>query len=95
MYLLLVLSFTQNSRSFFFKLLLNRCTFERLTKNILFHCFGVRFVPPFLKKSQTYQVTKKPGKYLAKWLDKHGITPVRTTYRPWLTDEVSEKKEIQ
>ena len=49
-YLLLGLSslFTQNS-----------CTF--LTKNILFDYSGVRFVPPFLKKSQTFKVAKKPG----------------------------------
>ena len=57
----------------------------------MFDCFGVRFVPLFLKKSQTFKMAKKPGKrtnmdiilsFLAKPLDKHGITPVHITYPP-------------
>ena len=34
---------------------------------MLLDCFGVRFVSPFSKKSQTLKTAKKPGK-----LDKHG-----------------------
>ena len=33
----------------------------------MFDFFGVRFVPPFWKKSQTFKWPKKPGKW-----DKHG-----------------------
>ena len=46
----------------FEKLLLNCCTFETLTKKILFDCFGVKFVPPFFEKSQTFEMAKKLGK---------------------------------
>ena len=57
----------------------------------MFDCFGVRFVPLFSKKSQTFKMAKKQGKrtnmdiilsFLAKPLDKHGITPVHVTYPP-------------
>ena len=34
---------------------------------MLFDCFGVRFVPSFSKKGQTFKMAKKPGK-----LDKRG-----------------------
>ena len=58
----------------------------------MFDCFGVRFVPLFLKKSQTFKMAKRAGKigqtwkiilpFLAKPLDKHGITLVPITYLP-------------
>ena len=44
-------------------------------------CFGVRFVSPFLKKSQTLKMAKKPGK-----LDKHGhnfVTFSQATGQTW------------
>ena len=57
----------------------------------MFDCFGVKFVPLFSKKSQTFKMAKKPGKRTnmdiilsvsVKPLDKHGITPVHITYPP-------------
>ena len=57
----------------------------------MFDCFGVMFVPLLSKKSQTFKMTKKPGNrtnmditlsFLAKSLDKHGITLVHITYPP-------------
>ena len=61
----------QNSSVFFLfffdKLLLNCCTFEKLTENIWFDCFGERFVLPFSKKGRTFRIAEKPGKW-----DKHG-----------------------
>ena len=64
MYLLLGLSslFSQNSLAFLKKLLLLLYRFEKLTKGIVFDCFGVRFVSPFSKKSQTFKMTEKAGK---------------------------------
>ena len=68
MYLLLGLSSLcgQNSRTF-----LKNCYFIvapfKNDQNILLDRFGVRFVSPFSKKSQTSKTAKKQGK-----LDKHG-----------------------
>ena len=54
-------------------------------------CFGVMFVPLFSKKAKISKWPKKPGNrtnmeitlsFLAKSLDKHGITLVRITYPP-------------
>ena len=33
----------------------------------MFDCFGVRFVPTFLKKGQTFKMDKKDGKIGQKW----------------------------
>ena len=78
--------FSQN----FPKKLLLVCTFEKLTKNILFDCFGVLSL--IFEKSQTFKVTKESGKigtnmdiillFLGKPLDKHGIALVHITYPP-------------
>ena len=64
MYLLLGLSslFSQNSLAVLKKKCYFCCTFEKLTKNFLFDSFGVRFVPPFSKKSQPFKMTKKAKK---------------------------------
>ena len=57
----------------------------------MFDCFGVRFAPYFRKRTKLSKWPKKPGKrtnmdimlpFLAKPLDKHGITPVHITYQP-------------
>ena len=58
----------------------------------MFDCFGVRFVLPFWKKSQTFKMAKKNWKngtnvdiilsFLAKSVDKHSITLVHITYPP-------------
>ena len=57
----------------------------------MFDCFGVMFVPLFSKKSQIPKWPKKPGNrtnmditlsFLAKSLDKHGVTLVHITYPP-------------
>ena len=47
--------FSRNSRAFL------------IDQNILFDCFGVRFVRPFSKKNQAFKMAKKPEKW-----DKHG-----------------------
>ena len=56
----------------------------------MFDCFGVRFVLPFSKKAKLSKWPKKQAKlrtnidvilsFLAKPLDKHGITLVHITY---------------
>ena len=57
--------------------------FIKLTKDILFHCFGVRFVPTFSKESQINFPNDQKSRenrtnmdiillFLAKPLDKHG-----------------------
>ena len=33
----------------------------------MFDCFGVRFVPPILEKSQTFKMAKKAGKMGQTW----------------------------
>ena len=58
----------------------------------MFDCFGVRFVLPVWKKSQTFKMAKKSRKngtnmdiilsFLAKSVDKRGITLVHITYPP-------------
>ena len=65
----------------------------------MFDCFGVRFVPPFWKKKPNFQNGQKSRKYrtnldiilsfLAKPVDKHGITLVHITYLPLMMGEVS------
>ena len=54
-------------------------------------CFGVMFAPLFKKKAKLSKRPKKPGNttnlditlsFLAKSLDKHGITLVHITYPP-------------
>ena len=42
-------SLSQTRRAFLKKICYFCCTFENLTKNILFDCFGVKFVPHFRK----------------------------------------------
>ena len=66
-------------------LLLNCCTFEKLTESI-------QFVLPFLKKSQLFQNGQKSREnrknmgmillFLDKPLGRHDITPVYITYPP-------------
>ena len=57
----------------------------------MFDCSGVMFVTLFLKKAKISKWPKKPGNrtnmditlsFLAKSLDKHGITQVHITYPP-------------
>ena len=57
----------------------------------MFDYFGVMFVPLFSKKAKISKWAKKPGNrtnmditlsFLAKSLDKHGITLVHVTYPP-------------
>ena len=66
---------------------------SKLTKNILFDCFAAGFVPPFSKKPNFQNGQKSQENmtnmniillFLAKSLDKHGITPVHIAY-PLLT----------
>ena len=58
---------------------------------MLSDCFGVRFVPHFRKKSQTFKLAKSQENrtnidiillFLAKPLDKDRTTPVHITYPP-------------
>ena len=44
------------------KLLLNCCTYKKITKNILLDCFVVRFVHPFSGKNKLSKWPKKLGK---------------------------------
>ena len=54
----------------------------------MFDCFGVRFVPPFSKKSQTFKSRENRTNidiilsFLGKPVDKHGTTLVHITYPP-------------
>ena len=58
----------------------------------MFDCFSVRFVAPFWKKKPNFQNGQKSRKnrtnmdiilsFLAKPVDKHGITLVHITYPP-------------
>ena len=58
----------------------------------MFDCCGVRFVSPFSKKKPNFQNGQKSREnrtnmdiilsFLAKPVDKHGITQVRITYPP-------------
>ena len=65
MYLLLGLSllFSQNIAALFLKnCYLIVVPLKKLTKNILFNCLGLSFVPPFSKKSNTFKMAKKARK---------------------------------
>ena len=56
----------------------------------MFDCFGVGFVPPIFEKKPNFQNDQKSREnrtnmdiilsFLAKPVDKHGITPVHITY---------------
>ena len=58
----------------------------------MFHCFGVRLVPPFSKKGELSKWLKNRenrtinmeiiSSFLAKPVDKNGITLVHITYPP-------------
>ena len=57
----------------------------------MFDCFGVRFVPPFSKKAKLSKWPKSRENrtnmdiilsFLAKSVDRHGITLVHITYPP-------------
>ena len=93
MYLLLGFSslFSQNCHAFFEKLLLNCCTFEKLSGNILLDLFGATFVSPISKKAKLSKWPKILEDrtnmdiillFLAKPLEKHGTTLVHMTYPP-------------
>ena len=69
---------------------------------MMFDCFSVRLVPLFSIKAKISKWPKKSGNrtnmditlsFLAKSLDKHGITLVHITYPP-LNDEQREIKKL-
>ena len=92
MYLLLGLSsLLVKIAALFEKFLLDRRTLEKLTKNILPDCFGIKFVPLHSQKKKLLKWPKSRENrtnvdiillFLAKPLDKHDITLVHITYPP-------------
>ena len=91
MYLLICLSSRFSKKAALFeKFSLNCCTFEKLTKNVLFDCFG--FCLLIFEKRPNFQNGQKRQQnrtnmnitlsFLAKPQDKHGITLEHITYQP-------------
>ena len=101
MYLLLSLFslFSQNSHTFLKNCYLIVVIFDKLTKNIMFDCSGVRFVPPPPRKKPNFQNGRKSLEnrinvdilfVLAKPVDRHGITLVHMTYPPLETAKAAK-----
>ena len=81
------------------KIAVSFVNYEKLTTDILFECFGVRFLLPFAKNKTKLSKWLTSREYrtnidiillfLGKPVDKRGITQVRITYPPLLFFQIS------